>query len=199
MPIAIDVVLLPPESLTEKAIEINQFLLKSSENKIILNKEICLPHISLAMGVIDENKLGEIEQILKDIAKDLKPINLTAGKLSRETIPTGKIVSYLPITNNDDLQSLHETIMKRLKPYLSFNPEIDMLFNPEEVEEVTLYWIKNYQKKYDNPSSFHPHMTIGFGETDKFQSTTDFTAKKIALCQFGNYCTCRKVLIEVDF
>ena len=89
--------------------------------------------------------------------------------------------------------------MKRLKPYLSFNPEIDMLFNPEEVEEVTLYWIKNYQKKYDNPSSFHPHMTIGFGETDKFQSTTDFTAKKIALCQFGNYCTCRKVLIEVDF
>jgi len=31
-----------------------------------------------------------------------------------------------------------------------------------------LQWIKGYAKKYNNPKLFYPHITIGFGETDKF-------------------------------
>ena len=47
--IAVDVVLLPSEEMMDKAIEINRELLKRFDNKIILNKENCLPHISLAI------------------------------------------------------------------------------------------------------------------------------------------------------
>ena len=76
--------------------------------------------------------------------------------------------------------------------------EISMLFNPPEVEGGTLEWIKDYAKKYDNPLLFDPHITVGFGETDKFILPIEFTASTIALCQLGNHCTCRKVIISSD-
>ena len=196
--IAIDVALLPSEEMMNKAIEINKELLKDNEDKIILDKEKCLPHISLCMGCIEEDKLPEINNILNEISKDFSQFNLQAIDLKADIIPTGKKVSELHVKNQDELQKLHESIMKKLWNYLSYDVEISMLFNPPEVEEVTLYWIKNYAKKYDNPSSFHPHITTGFGETDKFQLPIDFTASKIVLCQLGNHCICRKVIISFD-
>lgn len=57
--IAIDIVLLPPEEIMNKAIEINQQL---ADDGIKLNKKDCLPHISLCMGVISEEDLPEINQ-----------------------------------------------------------------------------------------------------------------------------------------
>ncbi len=64
--IAIDVVLLPSEEMMNKAIEINKELLKNNEDKIILDKEKCLPHISLCMGCIEEDKIPEIKNILDE-------------------------------------------------------------------------------------------------------------------------------------
>jgi 2'-5' RNA ligase len=196
--IARDIVLLPSAIMMERAIEINEELLKENEDKIMLHQEKCLPHISLCMGCIDEDKIPEIKNILDEISTEFSPFNLQAIDLEAEIIPTGKKVSSLVIKNKDKLQKLHETIMKKLWNYLSYDVEISMLFNPPEVEEVTLYWIKNYANYYYNPSLFHPHITVGFGETAQFQMPIDFTASQIALCQLGNYCTCRKVIISSD-
>jgi len=196
--IAIDVVLLPSEEMMNKAIEINKELLKTYENKIVLDKKRCLPHSSLCMGCINEEDIPKIQKVLKDIASQFSKMNLVADKLEPETIPTGKIVSGITVKNTKELQSLHEIIMKRLWKFLSYDVKIPMLFNPPEVEEVTLYWIKNYAKIYDNPSSFQPHITTGFGETDKFQFPIKFTVSKLAMCQLGNYCTCRKVLVSFN-
>ncbi len=192
--IAIDVVLLPSDEMMDQAIEINGELLKENEHKIILDKEKCLPHISLCMGCIEENKIPEIKNVLDEISKQFSPFNLRAIDLTAEIIPTGKKVSGLQVKNQEDLQKLHETVMKKLWKYLSYDVEISLLFNPPEVEEVTLYWISNYANHYHDPSLFNPHITVGFGETGKFQLPIDFTASKIALCQLGNYCTCRKVI-----
>lgn len=194
--IAIDVVLLPSEEMMDKAIEINKELLKEYDNKIVLDKQKCLPHISLCMGCVKEEDLLEIEKVLRDISLNFSKMNLIAGKLEPEIIPTGKIVSGMVIKNTRELQSIHERVMKKLWNFLSYDVKIPMLFNPPEVEEVTLYWIKHYDEKYHNPSLFNPHITVGFGETDKFHFPIQFTTSKLAMCQLGNYCTCRKVLMS---
>lgn len=196
--IAIDVVLLLSENMTDKAIEINKELLKTHEKKIILDKQKCLPHISLCMGVIEEEKLPEIKKVLENIAKEFSNFNLTAKDFEIEIIPTGKKLYSINIKNTESLQKLHETVMKRLWDYLSYDVEISMLFNPPEIEEVTLHWIKNYHKHHENPSKFQPHITAGFGETDKFKFPIKFKASKLAMCQLGNYCTCRKVMISKE-
>jgi len=196
--IAIDVVLLPSEEMMDKIIEINKELLKDNEDKIILDKEKCLPHISLCMGCIEEDKIPEIKEIIDEISKNFSKFSLQATDLKAKIIPTGERVSGLHIKNQEELQKLHEAIMKELWKYLSYDVEISMLFNPSEIEEVILCWMKSYIRTYNGASLFHPHITVGLGETDKFKLPIDFTASRIAVSQLGNYYTCRKVIISSD-
>ncbi len=196
--IAIDVVLLPSGQMMNRAIEINQELLRDHEHLIVLDKEKCLPHISLCMGCIEESEIPEIKNQLYQIASGFSPFHLQTTDLVAENTPTGKKVSVLEIKNQEDLQRLHETVMKKLWKHLSYDVEVSMLFNPPEVNEETLYWIRNYANNYEDPSLFEPHITVGFGTTGHFQPPISFSASEIALCQLGNYCTCRKVILTSE-
>ncbi|MBL7184709.1 MAG: hypothetical protein ISS70_00155 [Phycisphaerae bacterium] len=59
--IAVDVVLLPSDEVAARAIEANRELLKQCPGKIVLDKDNCLPHISLAMGYIDQCRIVDAE------------------------------------------------------------------------------------------------------------------------------------------
>ena len=195
--IAVDVVLLPSGEMTDYAIEVNRELLKTFDNKIILDRENCLPHISLAMGCIDEENIPDIEKILRDIAEQYSFRELRVIDIRAETIPAGKKVSGFKIEKTKELQLLHEEVMQRLTPYFTYDVATAMLFSPPEVEEATLFWIKNYPEK-SSFENFSPHITIGFGETDKVKVPIKFAASKLALCHLGNHCTCRKVLVSTE-
>lgn len=195
--IAIDVVLLPSESMTEKAIEVNQKLLQRYSDKIILNKINCFPHISLCMGVIDENNIPAISKLLTEIGKQFSALNLTATDLPAHTIPTDNKIAEFQIQTTEKLQLLHELIMKRFSQFLTYEVSVDMLFTPPTIEEVTFYWIKNYHNK-SSFDKYRPHITLGFGEMTDIKLPIQFTSSKLALCQLGNYCTCRKIIVSTE-
>jgi len=195
--LAIDVVLLPSDEMTDYAIKVNRELLKTFDNKIILDRENCLPHISLAMGCIDEKDIPDIEEILRDIAKKYSFRGLRVVDVDAETTPAGKKVSCFKIEKTKELQLLHEEVMQRLAPYFTYDVTTAMLFSPPEVEQATLFWIKNYPEK-SSFGNFSPHITIGFGETDKVEVPIKFAASTLALCHLGNHCTCRKVLVSTE-
>jgi 2'-5' RNA ligase len=197
--IAVDVVLLPSEEMTEIAIAANKELLISNPAKIVLHKENCLPHISLAMGSIDESKIGEIEKILNSIAKEKASAlgQLRAIGIDIQELKNGEKVSGFKIEKPPILQSLHIEVISKMFPYLSNEVKPDMLVNPSEVNDSTLHWIKNYP---DNSGfeKFYPHITVGYGEISNLTFPVEFTASKLALCQLGNECTCRKILASVN-
>lgn len=197
---AIDVVLLPSSEMTTKVIEINRELLKTAEHKIILDDRTCLPHISLCMGVIEDANLPEAKRILTEVTQGFTVFELTAENLRPDVILTGETVFGLRIKTTEVLQKLQTMVMDRLWPYLSYNVDANMLYNPSEIEDVTLTWIKGYAKKHDDPSLFSPHMTVGFGETNAFAGDfpMQFDAPVLALGQLGNYCTFRKVLERLE-
>jgi len=79
---AVDIVLLPDEAMTNRAIELNAKLVERwldfarhgelvepFGRKIVLHKANCLPHISLAMGCIEVGDIGAIEKVLTAIAE----------------------------------------------------------------------------------------------------------------------------------
>jgi len=195
--IAVDAVLLPSETMMDKAIEANRELPEESGNKIVLNKENCLPHISLAMGCIDENDICEIEKILQTIAKQCHLPQLKVVAIQVGTNSVGEKVSSFQIENTEVLQSLHEEVMQKLTPYFKYDVTVDMVLSPHRAEPSTLLWIKNYRNKasFEN---FFPHITIGYGQVTTPLSPIKFTASKLALCHLGNNCTCRKVLISAE-
>jgi 2'-5' RNA ligase len=194
---AVDVVLLPDQAMTDRAIEINAELVEKFGNEIVLNKENCLPHISLAMGCIKEADILPVEKVLEEIVKetslpDLKVVGIRASGNSK-----GQTVSVFEVETTKELQSLHEKVMEKLAPYLNSDATEDMIYGSEEVAASTLLWIKNFRKK-SSFENFFPHITIGYGQIENQMPPETFASKQLALCHLGNHCTCRKVLISIE-
>ncbi len=196
--IAVDVVLLPSREVTSQAIEANKRLLKQNIGRIILDKESCLPHISLAMGCMEKKDITDIEEILHAIAGKYDPGLLNISGISIATNALGEKVSSFEVKKTEKLLSLHEEVMRRTSPYFSYNITGEMVLSPPKADEPTLLWIRNYPGKsaFEN---FFPHITVGYGQLDEFPFTAEFTASKLALCHLGNNCTCKKVLAAVKF
>jgi 2'-5' RNA ligase len=191
--IAVDVVLLPSEQMMDKAIEVNRELLKQCPDAIILDKEHCLPHISLAMGCIDDMDLAGIENTLRSVAANHCP-----GPLYSEGLQTGinannEKVSVLLLKKTKRLQSLHETVMRKLAPYFIYEVTAETVLAPPVASEGTLLWIKHYPEK-SSFEKFSPHITLGYGQIESLSFPSEFTAPRLALCHLGNHCTCRKIL-----
>ncbi len=193
---AVDIVLLPSDEMMEKAIRANGALVQNSPSKIVLNKEDCLPHVSLAMGCIGQRDIKPIEEVLRQVAKESPLGELTVTRVRATTNARGEKVSVWQIEKTNELQSLHEKIMKKVAPYFSRDVTVEMIYGDQDVAETTLLWIKNYAEKASF-ANFFPHITIGYGETESESFPITFAPSRLALCHLGNHCTCRKILASV--
>ena len=193
--IAIDVVLFPSDEMTARAIELNKTLSQPATDRIILDPQNCLPHISLVMGCIEPQLLPRIEPILQDIAQTQLPSRLSAVEIHIGTNSKGQKTSLLGIAPTQKLQSLHETITEKLQPFLTYDVTPPMLL-AEEVSDSTLSWIKNFpaDSSYDR---FYPHITIGYGELRDIELPIEFNIARLAVCHLGNHCTCKKILLQI--
>lgn len=194
---AVDVVLLPDEAMTERAIEANRELVEKYGERIVLNKEDCLPHISLVMGCVDDKDMAAVEEVLKAIAARSSSAELRVVGIRTSTNSVGEKVSVFEVEKTKELQSLHEEITEKLATYLGYDVTRDMIYDPVEVGESTLLWIRNYREK-SSFANFFAHITIGYGEINDFSFPLKFRSPKLALCHLGNHCTCRKVLISTE-
>ena len=195
--IAVDVVLLPDEAMANKAIEVNADLVKKFGNEIVLDKENCLPHISLTMGCLEETDIASVQEVLEEIAKETSLSVLKVLGIRSSINSKGEVVSVFEVEKTTRLQSLHEKIMDGLSLYLTGDVTEDMIYGNEEVAASTLLWIKNYRQK-SSFEKFFPHITIGYGQVEYQLQSVTFTASKLALCHMGNHCTCRKILVSIE-
>ncbi len=188
---AIDVVLLPDDAMTDRAIDANAELIEEFGAEIVLTKENCLPHISLAMGCIDETDIPAVADVLDTIAKTNQ---LT--KLKVIGVRTSGDASVFEVQKAKELQLLHEMVLKEVGPYLTSDVTPDMIYGGQAAES-TLQWIKDYPEK-SSFDRFFPHITIGYGQMENISSPMEFTASALALCHLGNHCTCRDVLVSIE-
>jgi 2'-5' RNA ligase len=188
---AIDVVLLPDDAMTDRAIEANTELVQKFGSEIILTKDSCMPHISLAMGCIDESDVPAVADVLDTIAKtnQLTKLKVIGVRTSGDT-------PVFEVQKTKELQSLHEMVLKEVGPYLTSDVTNDMIYGGRAAES-TLQWIRDYPEK-SSFERFFPHITIGYGEMENIPSPVEFTASPLALCHLGNRCTCRDVLVSIE-
>ncbi len=198
MKIAIDAVLLPDDPVRDLALQLNQKLIYNFNSEIQLHQDHCQPHISLAMGVIEDNQIEAIKSELKS-TQPLIPEKLAVSGIKVNINAKNEPVSSLEIEKTPSLESLHRRIMKKIKPFLCGPARPQMFFGHEPIAETSLDWVTSYSKKsaYDN---FWPHITLGYGRLDEcdINFPLEFTPKTLALCQLGNHCTCRKILLQFE-
>jgi len=197
--IAVDVVLLPDEEMTDRVVAINAELVEHGNREIVLSKECCLPHISLAMGCIDEADVVEIKKMLAALARQKSIQKLVVYGVFISISKNGDKVSVYVVEKTEQLQQLHEEVMNRMAKYTTYEAKKEMIYGyPEEtVAEGTLLWINNYRKKASF-ANFLPHTTVGYGVIPTPEAPIEFGVSSLALCHLGNHCTCRRILTSVD-
>ncbi|MFH1370814.1 MAG: hypothetical protein ABII09_05955 [Planctomycetota bacterium] len=193
--IAVDVVLLPEEAMVDLAITANTELVKESGSKIVLNKNDCLPHISLAMGCIDSRDVARIGESLRPIV-DIAPRRLKLAGIQKSTNISGEIVSVFQVERTEQLQIFHERIYNILKPFFTQDIAEDMIAGGQ-ASASTLEWIRNYFVK-SGYSNFSPHITAGYGDLSDLPLPRDFAVENLAIYHLGNHCTCAKILWSAE-
>jgi mannose-6-phosphate isomerase-like protein (cupin superfamily)/2'-5' RNA ligase len=190
---AVDVVLLPDEAMTSRAIEIKRQLITSGRPEIVLSEASCLPHVSLAMGCIDEADVKAIRERLEDLARKTTVRQLEAVGVISSLNSRDETTSVLEVERTEELQALHERVVEEMTPFFRYDVTEAMIYG-DLATGTTLDWIRTYPEKAGY-QRFSPHLTIGYGRVPPGLSfPIPFTITRLALCHLGNHCTCRKIL-----
>lgn len=195
MKIAIDVVLLPPEEIMDFCIEINKGAAEKGQDKGPLGKEDFIPHISLAMGCMEEEKLPEVMGIIKNIANNFPPLKLEITELYYATACDG-IKSYgLLLKKTEILQKLHEKLMGALDSFLTYDATSEAIYFKEDESPAEPEYVNEYKDKFSY-ENFKPHITLRCKEADYKTFPIEFTVSALAVCHVGISTTCRKILFQ---
>lgn len=195
--IAVDVVLLPDETMTARALRANAELVKNCGSEIVLHPQTCLPHVSLAMACVERDAVEPVRASLKQVARDYPPGELVITGVVTSLNSRGESVSLFAVARTRAIQALHERVMESIQPYNSPDVGPEMIYGDEPVAETTLAWIRSFAQKAAFAAYF-PHITIGYGTvTEPMTFPMPFTAPRLAVCHLGNHCTCREVLASV--
>jgi len=185
--IAIDIALLLPEDIEDFCIKINE----ASEKINPLGKDDYIPHITLAMGIIDKKDVKPIQDYLQNLK--INPFKLSVDKIRYKETPEGNKSSF-EVTNTQELQALHETILSNIKQYLQKGASVEMLYKGDEtgMSENTKLWLDTHSEKtaFEN---YWPHITLGCYNA-KAELPIKFKVNTIAFCHVGDGVTCRRII-----
>ena len=187
--LCVDLVLLPPASVSSKVIAINHELVKKFGRRIVLGKRRCFPHITLAMGCIKKSDLKKINTALLRLSKDFLPIKLSITGVYYVSFD-GALCCSIRIKKTKKLVALRKRVLVEAKKY--FRQKASSTGFVGSVNKTTVDWVNNYFSTALK-KSFEPHITVGFGETKK-KVLGSFYCNRLALCQLGEYGTCAKEL-----
>lgn len=191
--IAVDIVLLPPEEIMQICIDLNRK--KDAESYQTFNLKDNLPHISLAMGVLDTEDLQLAKEKLDKISNDFLKMKLELTEMSYTVTPSKKKSYEFRVSITPELQKLHNTIMKDYSDIFSYDEvNLDMFYSDpnEQMNKISCYWPKNYpSKSFEN---FSAHISLKCRNANYSNTPVKFTTKDLVLSQLGNLCTCRKIL-----
>lgn len=193
--LAVDVVLLPPRVVMDNIVNLMDY---SSVSPIRLNTHDCLPHISLAMGVLAKADLDKAKLALVSLAAKQKVLPITITETNTHSTPDGLSMRELLISRNEELLQLHQETINTFRSLLRHdNVLINMFVSPPVVADISTHWVKHYYDKR-KPADYKPHITLGLGKVTELEQPVNFVAERLALCHLGTYCTCRRILLETS-
>ncbi len=193
---AVDIVLIPDAALVASAISLNRALRGVLDAPIVLDPSNCLPHVSLSMGCVREDEVPAIANMLDTLARAHLPIELIPTGFHVRQSQTGYVVASVELARTTTLQLLHEAVMRGVNPLLRHDAAPEMFVDPNAIPPSTLRWVNEYASGASF-ERFWPHITLGMGALPADAPLpAPGPASRLALCQLGPHCACRRILVE---
>jgi 2'-5' RNA ligase len=184
--IAIDVAVLPPESVSREAVRLSAALPPGELKGLRLGAD-CLPHVTLTQQFV---RADELEQVLEVVGAALDGVrapqlSVTGGGASGST-------AWMAIAKTPGLVELHERLMAALEPFEQADGS-EAAFTGGDARPGDRSWVSLFRRR-SSFAAFTPHITLGHASRPPQVAPTMFSAGTIAACHLGRFCTCRTVL-----
>jgi 2'-5' RNA ligase len=184
--IALDVAVLPPPDVADKAIALSAALPEAESPPLRLDADH-LPHITLMQLFARVNELDLVMSKVDEAVRGVGPLALPVAGGGQATNAV-----WMAIEKTPPLVELHERLMEALRGVERPDGGTGAFFG-DDARLRDVLWVAGYRLK----SSFHhfePHITLGHGSEPPRVEPFAFEADTVAVCHLGRYCTCRRVL-----
>jgi len=202
--LAIDIALLLPEPVDERARAANAALLAQRPEGFRFD-ESHLPHITLAQQFVPRANLPAWIEQIDPILRGIRPLPLRGTGVGSSATAAHFVIERTP-----EIDNLHRTLLDAVQPFEEASGSADAFFSEgsdaeparEPAQEPSrgkdVAWVSQF-RSHSSYDRFSPHITLGIGAPPEFREPFEFNADRVALCHLGGFCTCRVVLREWAF
>jgi 2'-5' RNA ligase len=184
--VAIDIAILPPPEVTNRAIALSAALPAGESQGLLLGAD-CVPHITLTQQFVPSQSLDSLLARLDSVLRDCAPLHLrvTGGGNGSNSV-------WMAIERSPELVKLHEQLLQATEPFEVTTGD-STAFVGDDARDRDVRWVREFrqQSSFDR---FTPHITLGHASRPPVIEPLDFVATVIALCHLGRFCTCRRIV-----
>jgi hypothetical protein len=106
----------------------------------------------------------------------------------------------MSIERTPELVGLHERVLRACEPF-EVTPGDATAFFGGDARDRDVRWVAGFRRE-SSFERFTPHITLGHASEPPAVEPVDFVASRVAVCQLGRFCTCRRVIrawgVEAD-
>jgi 2'-5' RNA ligase len=183
--IALDIALLPPPEIFDRAIALSAALPASESQGLLLGAD-CLPHITLTQQFVPVAALDALMAHVDRALRDCEPLRLrvTGGGRGGESV-------WMAIDRTPELIHLHARLLHATEPFDVATGDASSFLGGARERDVR--WVREFRRE-SSFDRFTPHITLGHASEPPLVEPIDFVATTIAVCHLGRFCTCRRII-----
>jgi len=184
--LALDVAILPPPEVADRAIRLSEALPPPESHGLTLDAER-LPHITLTQQFVQVEELDAIYERVDEVLRGHPPVSLTVTGGGR-----GGSAVWMQVEKSPALVELHGRLMETLRGFEQAGGTA-AAFVDADARIGDVVWVTGYRLK----SALHaytPHITLGHAKRPPDVEPFTFEATTVAACHLGRFCSCRRVL-----
>jgi 2'-5' RNA ligase len=184
--LALDVAILPPPDVGERAVRLSATLPADQSQGLRLDADH-LPHITLTQQFVRRDDLDAIFACLDDALRGQPPMTLqvTGGGKGASAV-------WMAVERTPAISMLHARLMEVLHRFERPGGGPGA-FCESDAREGDVAWVTGYRRAA-GLSAYTPHITLGHAATPPQIDRWTFEATTVAACHLGRFCSCRRVL-----
>ena len=146
------------------------------------------PHVTLTQHFISADRLTDVCARASTVLSGLRPLDLRVTGTRG-----GRTAQVLVVAPTPALQRLHEQLMDTLATYELPGDADAFQQDDYPPRDADVAWVTRFRTD-SSVARFDPHITVGIGPDPVTTDPFTFTARTIAVCRLGRFCTCRDEL-----
>jgi hypothetical protein len=188
--IAVDIAILPPAEVCERAIALSAALPVHESQGLVLGGDR-LPHVTLTQQFVPvaalDRFIEQVDQVVGTCAQ--LHLRVTGGGKGSHSV-------WMSIDRVPALVHLHEQLLLATEALDRATGDA-AAFLGDDVRDRDVRWVREFRRE-SSFDRFTPHITLGHASDPPFVEPLDFVATTIAVCHLGRFCTCQRIIRAWD-